>query len=240
MKLKRKINIKLYNFLLVIIVTVILLSFLFIHYYNKRISNKIISIAQIKINEYSNDIIMDSFNKQILDEHEINNIIKISKNKSDEIIAVDFDLKKAYLVSMNVSKNIRDSLNNLEKQNLKEEFLDYYQKDGFVLLLPIGLASKNIYFSNLGPRIPVRIKFVGNLTTGLQTKIKEYGVNNSLIEVYLKVSLNEEIIVPYSSKKINNRCEILLSSQVIEGIVPSIYNGLLEKNSSLINVPLNN
>ena len=240
MKLKRKISIKLYNFLLVIIVTVILLSFLFIHYYNKRISNKIISIAQIKINEYSNDIIMDSFNKQILDEHEINNIIKISKNKSDEIIAVDFDLKKAYLVSMNVSKNIRDSLNNLEKQNLKEEFLDYYQKDGFVLLLPIGLASKNIYFSNLGPRIPVRIKFVGNLTTGLQTKIKEYGVNNSLIEVYLKVSLNEEIIVPYSSKKINNSCEILLSSQVIEGIVPSIYNGLLEKNSSLINVPLNN
>ena len=240
MKLKRKINIKLYNFLLVIIVTVILLSFLFIHYYNKRISNKIISIAQIKINEYSNDIIMDSFNEQILDEHEINNIIKISKNKSDEIIAVDFDLKKAYLVSMNVSKNIRDSLNNLEKQNLKEEFLDYYQKDGFVLLLPIGLASKNIYFSNLGPRIPVRIKFVGNLTTGLQTKIKEYGVNNSLIEVYLKVSLNEEIIVPYSSKKINNSCEILLSSQVIEGIVPSIYNGLLEKNSSLINVPLNN
>ena len=240
MKLKRKINIKLYNFLLVIIVPVILLSFLFIHYYNKRISNKIISIAQIKINEYSNDIIMDSFNKQILDEHEINNIIKISKNKSDEIIAVDFDLKKAYLVSMNVSKNIRDSLNNLEKQNLKEEFLDYYQKDGFVLLLPIGLASKNIYFSNLGPRIPVRIKFVGNLTTGLQTKIKEYGVNNSLIEVYLKVSLNEEIIVPYSSKKINNSCEILLSSQVIEGIVPSIYNGLLEKNSSLINVPLNN
>ena len=240
MKLKRKINIKLYNFLLVIIVTVILLSFLFIHYYNKRISNKIISIAQIKINEYSNDIIMDSFNKQILDEHEINNIIKISKNKSDEIIAVDFDLKKAYLVSMNVSKNIRDSLNNLEKQNLKEEFLDYYQKDGFVLLLPIGLASKNIYFSNLGPRIPVRIKFVGNLTTGLQTKIKEYGVNNSLIEVYLKVSLNEEIIVPYSSKKINNSCEILLSSQVIEGMVPSIYNGLLEKNSSLINVPLNN
>ena len=240
MKLKRKINIKLYNFLLVIIVTVILLSFLFIHYYNKRISNKIISIAQIKINEYSNDIIMDSFNKQILDEHEINNIIKISKNKSDEIIAVDFDLKKAYLVSMNVSKNIRDSLNNLEKQNLKEEFLDYYQKDGFVLLLPIGLASKNIYFSNLCPRIPVRIKFVGNLTTGLQTKIKEYGVNNSLIEVYLKVSLNEEIIVPYSSKKINNSCEILLSSQVIEGIVPSIYNGLLEKNSSLINVPLNN
>ena len=240
MRLKRKINIKLYNFLLVIIVTVILLSFLFIHYYNKRISNKIISIAQIKINEYSNDIIMDSFNKQILDEHEINNIIKISKNKSDEIIAVDFDLKKAYLVSMNVSKNIRDSLNNLEKQNLKEEFLDYYQKDGFVLLLPIGLASKNIYFSNLGPRIPVRIKFVGNLKTGLQTKIKEYGVNNSLIEVYLKVSLNEEIIVPYSSKKINNSCEILLSSQVIEGIVPSIYNGLLEKNSSLINVPLNN
>ena len=61
-----------------------------------------------------------------------------------------------------------------------------------------------------------------------------------MIEVYLKVSLNEEIIVPYSSKKINNSCEILLSSQVIEGIVPSIYNGLLEKNSSLINVPLNN
>ena len=59
-----------------------------------------------------------------------------------------------------------------------------------------------------------------------------------MIEVYINISLAEEILLPFDRKKVNNNYDILLSSQIVEGIVPSIYNGLLEKNSSLLNIPL--
>ena len=236
MKLKRKIKIKFHYILIFIIILTLLLSFLFIHRFNKKISPKMVGIVENKINKLSNDIIMDSFNKKLINNHDINNILKLTKNKNDEIIAVDFDLEKAYQVSMTLTQNIKKSLNNLEF--FEDEILKYPKKDGYILLLPVGVASSNSYFANLGPKIPVKISFIGNLVTGLKTKVKDYGINSALIEVYIKVSLSEEILIPYVKKKINNNCEILLSSQIVEGVVPSIYNGLLENNSSLINVPL--
>ena len=193
-------------------------------------------IVEEKINKLSNDIIMDSFNKNLINEHDINNILKLTKNKEDEIIAVDFDLEKAYQVSMSLTKNIKKSLNKITFTN--DEIIKHPKKDGYILFLPVGVASDNPYFANLGPKIPIKITFIGNLVTGLKTKVKDYGINSALIEVYINVSLSEEVLIPYISKKINNNCEILLSSQIVEGVVPSIYNGLLENNSSLINVPI--
>lgn len=212
-----------------------------IHHFSKKISPKMITIVQAEINKISNDIIMNSFNSQILDDHEINNIIQITKNNNDEIIAVDFDLEKAYAISLNISNNIKKSLNNVDDQKfIADTVLISKQKDGFILFIPLGISSDNIYLANLGPKIPVKVRFIGNLITGLKTKVQNYGINNALIEIYMKITLNEEILIPFVDKKINNNCEILLSSQMVEGIVPSIYNGLLENNSSLINVPLNN
>lgn len=236
MKLKRKIKIKFHNILILIIVFVFLLAFLMISKFNKQIRPKMMGIVEEKINKLSNDIIMDSFNKNLINEHDINNILKLTKNKEDEIIAVDFDLEKAYQVSMSLTKNIKKSLNKITFTN--DEIIKHPKKDGYILFLPVGVASDNPYFANLGPKIPIKITFIGNLVTGLKTKVKDYGINSALIEVYINVSLSEEVLIPYISKKINNNCEILLSSQIVEGVVPSIYNGLLENNSSLINVPI--
>ena len=211
-----------------------------VHNFNKNISPKMVDIIEMKINKLSNDIIMDSFNNKLLNDHDINNIIKITKNSKEEIVAVDFDLNQAYAISIDVTKNIRNSLTNDKNKFLKdEEILNYKKKDGYILLVPVGVASNNVYVANLGPKVPVKVRFIGNLVTGLSTKVKDYGINNVLIEVYMNISLNEEILIPYVNKKINNDCQILLSSQIVEGVVPDIYNGLLENNSSLINVPIN-
>ena len=104
MKLKRKLKIKPLNYLIIIILLVFSVSFLMIHRFNQKISPKMIKVIENKINKLSNDIIMDSFNSQLLNKHDINNILKITKNKEEEIIAVDFDLEKAYQISLNLTE----------------------------------------------------------------------------------------------------------------------------------------
>ena len=87
--------------------------------------------------------------------------------------------------------------------------------------------------------MPVKISYIDNIVTGLSTNVKNYGINNALIEVYMNITMYEEVLIPYIDKKINNSCKILISSQIIEGIVPDLYNGLISSDSSLINIPLN-
>ncbi len=235
MKLRKQLKFKKSSLFIILLIIVFSLAFLYITYFNQKISPKMLNIAEAKINKLSNDIIMNSFNQEIINKHDLNNILKITKNKEEEIIAVDFDLEKAYLLSMNLTKNIKKSLNDLP---LDDEILKKNKDGSYILLLPVGLFSNNNYLANLGPKIPLKIDFIGNLVTGLKTKVKDYGINSALIEIYINISLSEEILIPYVNKKINNNCQILISSQIVEGVVPSIYNGLLESNSSLINVPL--
>ena len=240
MKLRKKWKMKFTNVLFIIFFLVFSCSFFMIHYFNHKINPQMFKIIEFQVNKFSKDIVMKSFNKKLLANHDINKIIKITKNKKDEIIAVDFDIEKAYDVSLNLTANIRNNLqkySNNSYDNILFKPLD--NSHGFQILLPLGSTANNPYLANLGPKIPIQILLSESLTTGLKTKVKDYGINNALIELYININLAEEILIPFDKQKINNNYEILLSSQIVEGVVPSIYNGLLENSSSLINVPLN-
>ena len=88
-------------------------------------------------------------------------------------------------------------------------------------------------FSNLGPKIPVKIKFIGSILTGVKTKVTDYGINNSLIEVYTTISIQTLVITPVSKDRKTRNYEILVSSKIIEGKVPEIYGGVMEKSSNI-------
>ena len=230
---------KTYNIVAFLIIFVFILTFTMMHFFNKKISPKMLGIIETRINKLSNDIIMDSFNNKLLEHYDFNNIIIVSKNKNDEIIAVDFDLNHAYELSLAITKSIKDTLKSLENEYFEQsDILKKTNEREYVLLVPVGLASNNIFFANIGPKIPVKVTYINNIVTGLSTNVKNYGINNALIELYININMSEEVLIPYADKKINNSIKILISSQIVEGVVPDLYNGILSNNSSLINVPL--
>ena len=141
-----------------------------------------------------------------------------------------------------LAQNIKNDFNAIENGTLN---LDYYDEElsngtnGFILSMPIGVASNNIYITNLGPKIPVKIKFIGTLLTNLKTRVQNYGINNALIEIYMDISLQHEIITPVTFQTKDLKYEILLSAQIINGTVPSLYGGVYETKSNILNVPIN-
>ena len=44
-------------------------------------------------------------------------------------------------------------------------------KQGIIYEIPSGVVFKNSLLSNLGPKIPVRINLVGDVTSDIQTKV---------------------------------------------------------------------
>lgn len=213
----------------------------FLNQFNKKITPKLLEIAtknieKITYNMFNNYSILAEMDKNALD-----NILKIQKNKKDEIINVSYDMKKAYNLANTLASKIKKDFQSLENGT---QNLEYYDEDlsrledGLILTMPIGLASNSAYFANLGPKIPVKIKFVGTLLTNLKTKIQNYGINNILIEVYIDVSLTHEIISPITYRTNDLKYEILIGAEVISGAVPSYYGGLYETKSNILNVPL--
>ena len=61
--------------------------------------------------------------------------------------------------------------------------------------------------------------------------MKSYGINNALFELYLKVDIEVDTVIPLRKDEINFTTNILLASQIIQGEIPYYYysgNGTIE------------
>ena len=69
-------------------------------------------------------------------------------------------------------------------------------------------------------------------------KIKEYGINNCLVEIYILLEVNVKVLLPIISDDIVIKNEIPISYKIINGQIPSYYGGNLSKNSNIYALPL--
>ncbi len=208
---------------------------------NQKITPRLIEIATRNIEKLSYNIFNDYSLLEKMDEDKLEQIIIINKNKNDEIINISYNLKNAYSIINILAEKLKEDYQAIESGTVK---IDYYDEeltdlnDGIILNIPIGAASDKIYLSNLGPKIPIKVKFIGTILTNLKTRVKNYGINNVLLEVYIDVLLNHEIISPVSGKNQELKYEILISAEIITGKVPTYYGGNFETKSNLLNIPL--
>ena len=222
-----------------ILLTIILVSFLTIFLFtkfSKNINNNLNNIITSELNRLTYNIVNNNITKNLLNKDELNDILIINKNANDEILYVDFNLQNAYQLLDNITNNLNKSLKSIEDGSINIAYYDNtlsHKTNSLVLSIPIGSTLNNVYLANLGPKIPVKINFIGNILTNLETKVTNYGLNNALVEVFITLKFDNEILTPFNTKTITLNYNTIISSMMIEGEVPSFYNGVIEKTSSI-------
>ena len=116
-----------------------------------------------------------------------------------------------------------------EKLILMDEALSEYNVDdlkkGIIGNIPTGVIFNNALLANLGPKLPIRIKIMGDIISNVYTKVTNYGINNAVVEVSIKVDVTAQAILPFSSKVIQVTSDIPLTIKLMQGTVPSYYFG---------------
>lgn len=225
MKLKKKksylskLKILLIFFLLLLVTFLIIIqkpieyvSYFFLNYASIAATKEISSI----INEESSS---EKFTKISYDD-----LFYVSKNSSNEIEMIDYNL----LVVNEILDEITLDIQNKLKEKEEKEFLK----------IPFGIITNNPFFNNMGPIIPVKLKLISSIQTNINTKLTGYGINNSLIEISVNIKVQAKVILPVVSKDIIVTNEVPLSYKIINGKIPEYYGGILSKNSSTYQLPL--
>jgi len=208
MKVKDKIKRK--NYYLVSILLVFFLLITMYLNYSQKYNPKLIIVAKESLkkeiyNDINNSIIHAAKNNK-------EDILKVYLNQNDEIVYVDYDLEKVYKILEYLTKNLQNKARSKEK---------------FVIKLPFMVFQENVLLHNLGPKVTVRVNQINSLLTKVYTKITDYGLNNALLEAYIKIKIEGRLITPVSSQTSVFEYDFLVSSKVINGKVPSIYGHAL-------------
>lgn len=212
MKLKERLKRKYY-----ILITFLISLFLFIiifSLYSKKLNPK--------LNDYIDFLVKNEIYKKVIKSNnfitneEVNDILYIDKNKSNEIVYLDYDIDKTY-------KLLNKYIDSLKKDNSKSK----------ILTVPFFIASDNIIISSLGPKVKFKYEIIDNVKGKIKTKVTDFGVNNALVEMYFELEIGYLVVIPMNKKESVLKTEILISSKVINGKVPTFYGKNIFKESGV-------
>ena len=155
-----------------------------------------------------------------------NNLYEVNDN------VINYNTKEINNILTSLTMRVQNSFAAIENGNIDdigEEILEKYNysylKKGTILYIPMGYLTGSPFLSGLGPKIPLKIKLIGDVRTDIKETITDYGLNNALLKIYIYVEVATQSIIPLISNIQKTVVEYPIVLKVIEGKVPEYYIG---------------
>lgn len=233
-------------FILILISIIIGITWLF-GFINRKFTPLIIDYAEIQAERLAILVINQAITEEIGSEIDIDDLFIIIKDDNGDIKSMDFNpLSVNKMLSM-ITNNVEIYLRNLENGNLDElglknsSFSGYdidKLKQGIIYEVPTGIIFGKSILYNIGPKIPVRISLVGDIISNVDTEITSYGINNALIEITVNISVIEQVMLPFASKKVTVSTNVPIAIKLVQGAVPEYYLNGDVSGSKILSVPV--
>ena len=208
------------------ILYVILIIIVFLYYllflgklYLKRLDNFISHNNNLIINKEVANYIKDN------NLGDIPSLYVIKYNEKGEIILSSLDSRK-------INEYIGKSIKKLSSSIDNKIYISYIEKyfktlkinNRKYILVPFGIVTNNPFLYNFGPKIVLSYDLITSLLFNVEVNIKNYGLNNVIVETYLTIKIEQTILKPVVNKVTTYNNKFLLSTDIVYGKV-SDYSG---------------
>ncbi len=221
------------NIVVVICFLIFSCTFFIFHLLSKYISPILLDYAEIETTKLSTLIINKAVENQVSNNIKPDDMINTITNKNGEIVSVDFDTNVVNQSLVSINNTIQTNLKYLEEGKLSlldmPEMSSSYDLDksssGIVYQIPFGVVTDIPIIADIGPKIPVKTSLIGSVISNVRTELTPYGINNALLKIYIEVTVTEQVIMPFISKRINISLEVPILMKLINGSIPNVYGG---------------
>ena len=214
------------NVLVIFIIIIGICVIYLLKLFNDKAIPQFMNYSEVETKKIVTSVINETVIEQTYKDSKLDNLFIITKDKDDNIKAIDFNPNYVNQILVNTYKEVERNLTYLERgqvDKLNLSNMKFPNKKGIIYELPSGIIFNNVILNNIFPKIPVKIDLVGNLFCRLDTNIKSYGINNALISINIIVDVEVKILLPFISKSVKISESIPVLMKIIEGNVPSYY-----------------
>ncbi len=207
---------------------VLLATFFLIVMIDKRINVILDQYINIEVERVTGNIVSRAVSEVMAKEEYKSLLVTGDKN-------ISYNTQGINKLIDSISLCVHNKLMDLEKGDADDIFgIERYRKSKFKkmskgILCDISLGSirNSSLFANVGPTIPIKLTFTGQVKAEIDIKTKEYGINNVIVEMSVIVSVREQASMPLTSKQKDIVVTEPLSIEIIKGEIPDYYNGLV-------------
>ena len=209
----------------------IFLTFLF-QIFNTKVTPVLLSYAESKATKIATLLITQAVNDKVFHTMDIEDIVMTYKDSNGLIKEIDVNPIFVNKLLNMITNYVQEYIEKVEDGNIDalgvtETIFSNYDihklKQGIIYEIPSGVVFSNSLLSNLGPKIPVRISLIGDVTSDIKTNLTNYGINNAFLEVIVYVEVSMKVLLPFASKTVKASTNIPVVMKMIEGEVPKVY-----------------
>lgn len=144
---------------------------------------------------------------------------------------ISYDIVKINLIKKELTEYVQNILINLDNEKIEKYFVSkrIYSgrfkniKKGIICDVSFASIRGLTAFSNVGPTIPIKLLFNGQVNSDIDVHVKEYGINNIMVEIYLVIDIKEQIIMPLTSKRDIITVRTPITIDIVRGDIPEYY-----------------
>lgn len=196
------------RYLLLIILFIAFIFRLSVGYFGEAVG---LYIKQIAL-EYSSNTLEEVMKDDILGMVNGESFMTQILNNEGDVVYSYVDAYKVNKVKNEASSRISEVINKIDSH-----------EDFQMIELPLGyFFSKNIFLSN-GIKVPIKLDVVGSHNIDLLVEAKPYGINSSIVLIYLDVSIEVQVTIPFQGDAIECKQTIPLSIEIINSDIPEYY-----------------
>lgn len=207
------------------LILVIMISFVTLVMINHKVMPVYINYSEGEMKRLVTTVINRSITTDLTDEFQADSLFLIKTDDTTGVTMVDFDPVILNRAMGTLANTVYDNLILVSKRD--ENTLKKFNLSDSIFYIPTGIAFSSVSLNNLGPRIPINLEIIGSVNPNIETKITEYGINNSLIEVFIHVIVDVKMILPMTSNTMQVVVVVPLAVKIIQGMVPEYYQGSL-------------
>jgi sporulation protein YunB len=219
--MKKKIGI--FVFILIFAIT---MSIVIVNIISNRVTPIVMDYSISEMKRVASVIINRSVNSDLLNNIDMDKLFIVTRGSNDEVVTVTLDSVIVSKITDDISDVCEDNIRLIEEGNFQELKSKFNIGEDF-FLVPSGIIFHNTFLNNIGPKIPISLKMIGNVTSGITTEIKEYGINNSLVTISVEIKVELMVILPFSTDYVSITNEVPIAIKLIQGKVPQFYGGSL-------------
>lgn len=199
----RKRNLLLMSLLLLLLFFMV--SFIFIE---RNLRPPLMNIAKVRVKQVATQAINKAITEQVARKSESDKLIEWKLNGDGKISGFMLNYAEHMSITSETIGTVQNTLN---------EIMDIPEH------IPIGHALNSAIISSFGPRVPVKFEPVGAVKVELSTRERNAAINMVLVEVYIRVTAEVSIIIPFDTEPELVETDIPISYLLVVGDVPMYY-----------------
>ena len=193
-----------YVFLLCVLLFTILMSYFLNAYFSERVKLYMDNKGVL----YTQSFIKESIMNEVIEEIKIESLYLIKEDSNNQVESVLINTSQVNKILSLVSASLEKNMQELKNDKMK---------------IPFTSIFGDTLFSTLGPDINFKIIPMGNYKCDILSTAQEYGINNTLFEIYITIEMSIETVVPLQKSETIVNCKIPIVMQIIHGEVPRYY-----------------